>query len=73
MRSCRSCASIDRVAIGLMQAQGLKVTRLDAAAVEEFRKAAADLLKTMRGGMVPADVFDLATQARDAFRKAAGK
>lgn len=64
---------LDAMAVGLMQTQGLRVTKLDAAGAAEFRAAAADLLKTMRGGMVPADVFDLATQARDAFRKAAGR
>lgn len=60
---------LDSLAVGLMQSQGLKVTKLDVAGAEEFRAAAAALLKTMRGGMVPADVFDLAVQARDAYRK----
>ena len=64
---------LDAAAVGLMQAQGLTVTKLDAAGAAEFRAAAADLLKTMRGGMVPADVYDLAVRARDAFRKSAGK
>jgi TRAP-type C4-dicarboxylate transport system substrate-binding protein len=66
-------SKLDTAAIGFMQAQGLKVTKLDAAGAAEFRAAATDLLKTMRGGMVPADVFDLAIQERDAVRKSAGR
>jgi len=30
-------------------------------------------VKTMRGGMVPADIYDAALQARDAYRKSRGK
>jgi hypothetical protein len=52
-----------------MQARGLKVTKLAPAAEAEFRKTAEALVTSMRGTMVPADVFDAALQARNAFRK----
>ena len=41
----------------------------------EWRDEAEILSKTMRGQMVPQDIFDLAVKERDAFRqrKAAGK
>jgi hypothetical protein len=56
-----------------MTKYGLQVTKLDAKAEAEFRAAATELVKTMRGGMVPADIYDAAVQARDAFRKTKGK
>lgn len=52
---------------------GLQVITLDAKAAAEFRAAATQLTSTMRGSMVPADVFDAAVQERDAFRKSQGK
>ncbi len=63
----------DTDSIAAMTAKGLQVIKLDPKAAAEFRAAATDLIKTMRGGMVPADVFDLALAERDAFRKAKGK
>ena len=56
-----------------MTTHGLQVITLDPKAAAEFRAAADQLVTTMRGGMVPADVYDLAVQERDAFRKAKGK
>lgn len=56
----------DALAVTLMGAQGLKVTR---ATGPEWRQEADALARTMRGEMVPADVFDLATRERDAFRQ----
>ena len=53
--------------------RGLTVIKLDPKAAAEFRAAADALVATMRGEMVPADVFDLAVQTRDAVRKAKGK
>ena len=35
----------------------------------DFRKETDSLAATMRGQMVPKDIFDLATKARDAYRK----
>ena len=63
----------DADSIKSMQARGLTVIKLDAKASAEFRAQAEKLVATMRGEMVPADVFDMALQARDAVRKSAGK
>ena len=35
----------------------------------EWRKETESLAATMRGQMVPKDIFDLAVKARDAYRK----
>jgi TRAP-type C4-dicarboxylate transport system substrate-binding protein len=61
------------LAIALMSQQGLKVTK---ASGPEWKQEADVLAKTMRGQMVPPDIFDMATKERDAFRQkksAAGK
>ena len=39
----------------------------------EFHAAAEKLVATMRGGMVPADIYDMAVREREAFRKTKGK
>ena len=52
---------------------GLQVITLEPKAAAEFRAAATQLATTMRGSMVPNDVYDLAVQARDAFRKSKGR
>ena len=49
------------------------VVTLDAAALAAFRAEAERLATTMRGSMVPADVYDQAVKERDAFRKSGGK
>ena len=49
-----------------MGAQGLKVTK---ASGDEWQQEAEVLSKTMRGQMVPPDIFDLAVKERDAFRQ----
>ncbi len=41
-----------------MQAAGLQVITLDAAATAQFRAAAEKLAATQRGGIIPADVYD---------------
>ncbi len=56
----------DALAVTLMGTQGLKVTK---ATGMEWRQEADVLAKTMRGQMVPQDVFDLAVKERDAFRQ----
>ncbi len=56
----------DGLATLLMQNQGLKITKGTGA---EWQQLADSLAKTMRGEMVPADVFDLALRERDAFRQ----
>ena len=49
-----------------MSQQGLKVTK---ATGPEWQQEGEVLAKTMRGQMVPTDIFDLAVKARDAFRQ----
>jgi TRAP-type C4-dicarboxylate transport system substrate-binding protein len=56
----------DGLAVMLMGNQGLKVTK---ATGPQWRQEADNLAKTMRGQMVPADIFDLAVKERDAFRQ----
>jgi len=61
----------DRFAVALMSKQGLTITKAEG---PEWKAEANALARAMRGDMVPADIFDLALKARDAFRqrKAAG-
>jgi TRAP-type C4-dicarboxylate transport system substrate-binding protein len=63
----------DAESVKSMAARGLQVNALDSKAAAEFRAAASQLATTMRGSMVPADVYDEAVQARDAYRKSKGK
>jgi TRAP-type transport system periplasmic protein len=56
----------DVAAIAAMKKSGLTVTE---ARGPEWRQALDALAKTMRGEMVPPDMFDLAVKARDAYRK----
>lgn len=63
----------DADSITAMTGRGLEVIKLDAKAAAEFRAAAGQLASTMRGNMVPADVYDLAVKERDAFRKSKGR
>jgi TRAP-type C4-dicarboxylate transport system substrate-binding protein len=63
----------DAESVKAMVARGLQVTTLDAVAAAEFRSAATQLVTTMRGSMVPTDIYDMAVQERDAFRKSKSK
>ena len=63
----------DAESVKQMVARGLQVITLDPKAATEFRNAATQLVSTMRGSMVPADVYDMAVQERDALRKSKGK
>jgi len=56
----------DADAVAAMTKQGLTVTK---ATGPEWRTQIDELAKTMRGEMVPQDIFDLAVKARDEFRK----
>jgi TRAP-type C4-dicarboxylate transport system substrate-binding protein len=56
----------DADAVAAMTKQGLTVTK---ATGPEWRTQLDELAKTMRGEMVPSDIFDLALKARDEFRK----
>jgi TRAP-type transport system periplasmic protein len=58
----------DDDSINQMKLHGLQVFQPDAAATADIRAEATKLGATMRGKMVPADVYDLAAQARDAVR-----
>lgn len=53
-----------------MVKRGLKVTKPDAAATRGFRDMADKFAVSMKGGVVPADIYDLAVRERDAYRKA---
>ena len=63
----------DAESVKQMVARGLQVITLDPKAAGEFRSAAGQLSQSMRGSMVPADVYDMAVQERDAIRKSKGK
>src|SRR6266487_3898335 len=56
----------DESAVAEMTKQGLTVTK---ATGPEWRTEIDSLAKTMRGEMVPPEIFDLAAKARDEFRK----
>ncbi len=56
----------EAASIAEMTRRGLTVTK---ASGPEWRKEADLLATTMRGEMVPKDMFDLALKARDAYRK----
>ncbi len=63
----------DADSVKQMAARGLQVIALDPKAAAEFRAAADQLQSTMRGSMVPPDIYDMAVQARDGVRKPKGK
>ena len=63
----------DAESVKQMVARGLQVITLDPKAAAEFRTAATQLNQSMRGSMVPADIYDMALQERDAVRKSKGK
>ena len=55
--------------IPLMQQFGLNVVRADAATVGQWRKLAESIYPNLRGGAMPADLFDQVKSLRDEFRK----
>ena len=57
---------LDAASIAEMKKRGLVVTK---AAGPEWRAEVDKLAATMRGQMVPKDIYDLALKARDAYRK----
>jgi TRAP-type C4-dicarboxylate transport system substrate-binding protein len=57
---------LDENAVAIMSKNGLTVTK---AVGPEWKTQLDSLAKTMRGQMVPPDIFDLAVKARDEFRK----
>jgi TRAP-type transport system periplasmic protein len=56
----------DQAAVAELMKRGVTVTKANGA---EWRTEADGLAKTMRGEMVPPDIFDLAIKARDEYRK----
>ena len=63
----------DADSVTTMKTRGLIVTTLDPKATTDFRTAAEKLVPSLKGTIVPADVYDMAVQERDAFRKTKGK
>jgi len=61
--------ALDASSIAQMKTKGLTVITPDATAMKDFRSAATDMARTMRGTSVPAEVFDLAVVERDRVRK----
>ncbi len=61
----------DATAIEEMKKRGLNVVPLDATQEAAFRQEAERLGATQRGVVVPADAYDTALAARNAFRKTA--
>ena len=60
---------LDEMAIRLMGSQGLEVSEIrDGEHSQEWVEAATRFAETMRGGIVPVEIFDRALAARTAFR-----
>lgn len=59
----------DREAVEQMRMRKLTVTKAEG---PEWRRAAEEFARTIRGTMVPAEIFDLAARERDQYRKAHG-
>lgn len=60
---------LDETSIATMKTRGLTVNTPDAKALASFRAEADRLVATIKGTLVPADVYDLAQRERDAYRK----
>ena len=70
-RLCQETRRREREDVEAMHARGLDVVRLDAAAIDAWRKAAEAAYPRIRGGFVPAAAFDQAIAMRDAYRREA--
>ena len=66
----RDVPAQDAQARAEMVKRGLKVTTPDATAAKGFRDMADRFAVSMKGGVVPADIYDLALRERDNYRKA---
>lgn len=64
---------LDADSIATMKTRGLTVNTPDAKTAAAFRAEADRLVATMRGTLVPADVYDAAVKERDTYRKSGGK
>ena len=62
----------DTTAVVEMEKRGLKVVRPGGASRAEWRTTASAFAAGMKGGVIPVDVLEAATRARDAYRKRTG-
>ena len=60
---------LDIDSVATMKTRGLTVNTLDAKAMAAFRAESEKLVTTMRGNIVPADLYDAALREREAYRK----
>jgi len=60
---------LDESSIAAMKTRGLTVHTPDAKALASFRGEADRMLATIRGTLVPQDVYEVALRERDAYRK----
>ena len=68
-RLLSDAAKLDETSIATMKTRGLTVNTPDAKALASFRTEADRLVATIKGTLVPADVYDMAQRERDAYRK----
>jgi TRAP-type C4-dicarboxylate transport system substrate-binding protein len=66
----RDVPAQERQAVTEMKNRGLTVVTLDEAVKTSFREVADELTASWRGTMIPAEVYDQALRARNAFRAA---
>jgi len=59
----------DTTAVEEMKKRGLTVNEVPLGSVAEWRAAADEFAKGMRGSLVPPDILDMATRERDAYRQ----
>ena len=62
----------DTTAVEEMKKRGLIVNQVPPAAVAEWRVAAEQFAKGMRGTLIPPDILDMATRERDLYRQRRG-
>ena len=60
---------LDETSIATMKSRGLTVNTPDPKVLATFRAEADRLVSTIRGSLVPADIYDAAQRERDAYRK----
>jgi TRAP-type C4-dicarboxylate transport system substrate-binding protein len=66
----RDVPAQERQAVTEMKNRGLTVVTLDEAVKASFREVADELTASWRGTMIPAEIYDQALRARNAFRAA---
>jgi TRAP-type C4-dicarboxylate transport system substrate-binding protein len=64
---------VDAEAVAAMRRAKLTVTTLDPKARAEFQRQIAALVPSLRGTIVPADLYDMAVRERDIFRQSKGR